>query len=309
MFLLCPTQIQAATKVKLNKTNVSINIGDSIRLKVTGTKNKITWSSLNKRVASVSSNGKVTGKALGKTTIKANVGRKMLKCTVNVKNVLSVNKSSITIQEEGSVKISFRTGGTVSLEVDDSSIISCKWDDGEWINNTKELHITGIKSGIAYITISNSYNNEEIVVKVVVEKNTNDDDLNNSDDHATEENFYEILKESIDIKLIIPHNGTNNRYVEIEYVNHSGYDIELNGYTFNNGYSCLLDCEGNPYTLEDGYKIKLAYFRSPIWSDRFNNRYNDMYLDNNSTGWTMIKVNGESIKFTYDRNGTVEVGY
>lgn len=143
-----------------------------------------------------------------------------------------------------------------------------------------------------------------MIVKVIVDKDTS-----NSDSYTSEENSSDSLEKKIDIKLTFPHNGANNKYVEIEYVNHSGYDIELNGYTFNNGYRCLLNCEGEPYTLKDGYKIKLTYFRSPIWSNRFDDRYNDMYLDNDSTGWTMIKINGESIKFTYDRNGTIKVGY
>lgn len=262
----------------------------------------------NKKIAVVNSKGKVTGKKAGSATIRAKVGNRILRCKINVR-ILAVNKSKLTITDNGSLIVTYKGHGTVEYSVDETDIISCNWEEGDWIDDTTELYITGKKGGTAYITITNTYNNEKIIVKVVVEKDSNDDDLNNSDDYTTPKNIYDILKKTIDIKLIIPHNGTNNRYIEIEYINHSGYDIELNGYTFNNGYSCLLDCEGDTYTLEDGYKIKLAYFRSPIWSDRFNDRYNDMYLDNNSTGWTMIKVNGESIKFTYNRNGTVEVGY
>lgn len=45
--------VDAATKVKLTKKSVAMYEGDSIFLKVKGTKSKIKWSSKNKKVAVV----------------------------------------------------------------------------------------------------------------------------------------------------------------------------------------------------------------------------------------------------------------
>ena len=69
----------------LNKTKLSINVGKTYQLKITGTKAS-KWSSSKKSVATVNSKGKVTAKKAGKTTItcKGNDG-KFYKCTVTVK--------------------------------------------------------------------------------------------------------------------------------------------------------------------------------------------------------------------------------
>lgn len=60
--LAMPMQAEAAKKPKLNKTKISLNVKKSYQLKVEGTSAKVTWSSSNKKVATVSKNGKVTGK-------------------------------------------------------------------------------------------------------------------------------------------------------------------------------------------------------------------------------------------------------
>ena len=69
----------------LNKTKLSINVGQTYQLKITGTKAS-KWSSSKESVATVNSKGKVTAKKAGKTTItcKGNDG-KSYKCTVTVK--------------------------------------------------------------------------------------------------------------------------------------------------------------------------------------------------------------------------------
>ena len=74
-----------ATKVKINKTKVTITEGKTVQLKVTGTKKKVKWSTSKKSVATVTTKGKVTGKKAGTATITAKVGKKTLKCKVTVK--------------------------------------------------------------------------------------------------------------------------------------------------------------------------------------------------------------------------------
>ena len=50
---------------KISKTSLSLNVGKKYTLKVTGTKQKITWSSSNKSVATINSNGIVTAHRAG----------------------------------------------------------------------------------------------------------------------------------------------------------------------------------------------------------------------------------------------------
>lgn len=79
----------AASKVKISKKSLSLTVGSSTHLKVTGTKKKVKWKSSKKSVATVSAKGKVKAKKAGKTVITAKVGKKKLKCKVTVKNKTS----------------------------------------------------------------------------------------------------------------------------------------------------------------------------------------------------------------------------
>lgn len=71
---------EAASKVKLNKTKITLEVGDwyeeSCQLKVVGTTKKAKWSTNNKSIAVVNQKGKVTAKKIGKTTIIAKVNGK-----------------------------------------------------------------------------------------------------------------------------------------------------------------------------------------------------------------------------------------
>lgn len=73
--------------IKLNKSSSSVYVGKSIKLKATvkGKSSKVTWSSSNKKIATVSSSGKVTGKKAGKVTIYAKANGKTGKCIMTIR--------------------------------------------------------------------------------------------------------------------------------------------------------------------------------------------------------------------------------
>lgn len=79
-------------KVRLNKKTVYLAKGDSIQLKIKGTKKKVKWSSNKKSVATVTKKGKVKAKKTGTAKIIAKVGGKKYKCTVIVEKK-SVNRA------------------------------------------------------------------------------------------------------------------------------------------------------------------------------------------------------------------------
>lgn len=89
------SQVQAA-KVRLNMTKKTLTVGKTVTLKVKGTKKKVKWSSSNKKVASVSSKGKVKAKKAGKATITAKVGKKKYKCKITVKKKKTSTKTATT---------------------------------------------------------------------------------------------------------------------------------------------------------------------------------------------------------------------
>ena len=81
--------VQAAT-IKLNKKEITLKVGQSKTLKLTGTKNKVKWRSKNAKVATVTSKGKVTGRKSGVTFVIAKVKQgdevKEFACVVTVTN-------------------------------------------------------------------------------------------------------------------------------------------------------------------------------------------------------------------------------
>lgn len=79
-----PVTVQAASTVKLSKTKVTLIKGQNVTLKITGTSKKVTWSTSNKKVATVNSKGKVTAKKEGTATITAKVLGKKYNCKVKV---------------------------------------------------------------------------------------------------------------------------------------------------------------------------------------------------------------------------------
>lgn len=92
----------SANAAKLNKKNVSLNVGKTYTLKATGIKGKITWTSSKKSVATVSSKGVVKAKKKGTAVITAKYGKKKLTCKVTVKQPVTsikLSKTSISLNE------------------------------------------------------------------------------------------------------------------------------------------------------------------------------------------------------------------
>lgn len=74
----------SAASVKMNKRTATLRVGKTLRLKVYGTSEKITWRSTKKSVASVSQSGKVTAKKSGTARIYAKFSGQKLYCKVTV---------------------------------------------------------------------------------------------------------------------------------------------------------------------------------------------------------------------------------
>lgn len=92
-FLLLGSTVAEAATIKLNKTKVAINEGESYTLKVTGTTKTVKWSTSNKAIATVSTKGVVKGIKAGSTTITATVSSKKYTCKVTVEEVFNAKKA------------------------------------------------------------------------------------------------------------------------------------------------------------------------------------------------------------------------
>lgn len=137
---VAPTQVQAA-KVKLNKTKATLYVEKTITLKVTGTTAKVTWKSNNKKVATVSSKGKVTAKKAGTATITARVQKKNYKCKITVKEP-GLNKTFVQVKRGKSAKLKLL--GAKAVEWKSSDEFRVKVD-----SNGK---VTACGMGVVYIT-------------------------------------------------------------------------------------------------------------------------------------------------------------
>ena len=80
-----PAQTVSAATVKLNKTKASVNAGDTIALKLSGTSKSPKWSTSNKKIATVNSKGTVKAIKEGNASITATLNGKKYICKVTVK--------------------------------------------------------------------------------------------------------------------------------------------------------------------------------------------------------------------------------
>jgi uncharacterized protein YjdB len=86
--------VSASAAVKLNKKSITLEVKKTYTLKVTGTKKKVTWSSSDKEIATVSSKGVVKGIKKGSCKITAKVGSKKYVCKVTVKKAATQTTTS-----------------------------------------------------------------------------------------------------------------------------------------------------------------------------------------------------------------------
>lgn len=85
MLLFVTIPVSVSAKTNISKKSITITVGKKYQLAMMGTRGKVTWKTSNKKIATVSSKGLVTGKRAGKAVITAKVGKKSYKCKVKVK--------------------------------------------------------------------------------------------------------------------------------------------------------------------------------------------------------------------------------
>jgi|GEM_PF-1580330 len=180
------TKSVTTMNVSLSASKVSLKKGDTKTLVVKnkGSK-KIKWTTSKKKVATVSSSGKVTAKAVGTTTITATVGSQKLTCKVTVK-------------------------------------------ERQWV----------------------------------------------------------------EVRMHIPQQNTMNYYVQFEIANYSDEDILVHPSAIAG--SKVVTRYGGSFLVPAGKAYKLSYYRAVVSSDRWNDKWKDMYLDRTSEGRVYVSNADES---------------
>ena len=156
------TAKQTIVSLNLSKKSMTISAGKTVILKATvsGTKNKVSWSSSNSKIATVK-NGKVTGKKAGTAKIIAKVGGKTATCTVIVKGYVTSAKK-LTKKEQHKLYES-----TIKSYAKSMKNGARKWNEDSGLktyfvfvdidkNGTDELIVRAVNSTMKQTTASTS---------------------------------------------------------------------------------------------------------------------------------------------------------
>ena len=119
--LVLGLSVQANAAVKISKKKATLYAGQTLTLKVTGTKKKVKWSSSKKSVAKVTTKGKVTAVKKGSATITAKVGSKKYTCKITVKKPY-INKKKLTLMAGKSAKLKLTGTRIKSVKTSSSKV-------------------------------------------------------------------------------------------------------------------------------------------------------------------------------------------
>lgn len=185
---LSPVNVQAASKVKINKTKTTMYVGTPKTLKITGTTKKVTWKSSNKKIATVSAKGKVTPKKAGTVVITAKVSGKNYKCKVTVKKpYLSATKKTV------------KAGSTYKLVLHGTNVKKCSSTNKSIAtvkkNGKNAVTVKAVKTGNVKIRVRGTNGKLYICnvkVKPVTEKPTTEEPVTTEHEH----NWVEVKHEA-----------------------------------------------------------------------------------------------------------------
>jgi len=200
----------AITGIKLSHTTARLKEGESFTLKATlqpsGAGGNITWSSSNKNIATVDSNGKVKAIKAGEVNIIAKAGGKEAKCvlTVTTQKASAVNVTSVKL-DRSSADIS--VGSTIVLkatvEPSNATEKTVKWSSSNTSVATVDANgaVTANASGSAVITASCGGKEAKCTINVL----SGSEDSGSCGDSATWEFFS-------DGTLVISGSGAMQKY-------------------------------------------------------------------------------------------------
>ena len=98
----CKVTVQAP---KLNKTSITLKVGQTYQLKLSGTNQKITWKSSNSKIVTVNKAGKLFAKSAGNATITAQVNGIRFVCKVKIQKKAAPAKPTPTVAPKPGIKL------------------------------------------------------------------------------------------------------------------------------------------------------------------------------------------------------------
>lgn len=150
----------SAATPRLSKSSVTVTKGYQTTLTVSNASGTVTWSTGDKSIATVSSNGKVAGKNPGTTYVYAKTGGTTLKCKVTVvASKITASRSSVTLDKVGdSATVTFTVKGShsgITVGSTDKSVAVASFSPARWDGNNVTVKITAKGDGTARIKVYN----------------------------------------------------------------------------------------------------------------------------------------------------------
>lgn len=172
--------VNSSAKQKLNKSKASLCVGETLALKLSGAKGKVTWKSGKTSVAAVSKSGVVTAKKAGNTTITATNAGKKYSCKMKVsalpKNYATVNGKKVKVGKTATVTYKIQSNKkicSVGIHMKyDKEALEILTDDNDrfkvWLcNEMIPDYIDGKKTYDLYHLVSVDPNSTEFIYKDV----------------------------------------------------------------------------------------------------------------------------------------------
>lgn len=161
----CRVSVKQST-IALNKSSASIVKGKTLQLKATivGASQKVSWKSSNTSIATVSSNGLITGKKKGTVTITATANGVSKTAKITVTNpTITLNKKSLSMLVGEAISLKARIVGA-------SQKVSWKSSNSNIASVSSKGLVTAKKSGT--VTITATANGVKASIKVTVNTTT-----------------------------------------------------------------------------------------------------------------------------------------
>ena len=141
--------VKNVTSVSLDVSNADVYVGEKVKLKATvlpatNSFTKVQWTTSNKKIAKVSSTGKVTGVSAGVATIKATSvegSGKVAKCKVRVLSEDSINLTGLQVLSNNCIRVTLDRAKT--LTPDKIKLEGKKYSQGTYL---KQYEISKIRN-------------------------------------------------------------------------------------------------------------------------------------------------------------------
>lgn len=171
------TAESAAKRIELSQNSVRLYAGESVRLRLSGTKAKIQWNSSDPHIAAVNRKGKVKAKAAGTAVITAKSKKKTFSCKVRVGNHITgvrlLSAASVTLEPGDTSRIQASVTGKKVY----SKQLTYRSEDKKIATVSAKGKITAKAGGLTRIIVQSKAVNsrgkkEKVSVAVYVQGNT-----------------------------------------------------------------------------------------------------------------------------------------